>query len=117
MSCGFTKQKSVTYFAGFSVLSVFVTAAEHCAHVFVLLVTMAKLLLLVAVANSVTTAVHVASVVVLSMDVTLHCGTKAEEIHGTVLQRFPVGSSLNTLKNFAPLVRLIAFVFTFTSRL
>lgn len=78
---------------------------------------MAKLLLLVAVANSVTTAVHMASVMVLSMDVTLHCGTKAEEIHGTVLQRFPVGSSLNTLKNFAPLVRLIAFVFTFTSRL
>lgn len=78
---------------------------------------MAKLLLLAAVANSVTTPVHMATVMVLSMDVTLHCGTKAEEIHGVILQRFPVGSSLNTLKNFALLVRLIAFVFTFTSQL
>ena len=56
---------------------------------------MARLLFLVAIADLITTTVCMASVVVLSVCVTLHyrCGTKAGEIHGIILQRFMVGSS------------------------
>lgn len=93
VSCGFTKQNSITYFAGSSVLSAFVRAVEHCADVFKgLLMIMARVLFLVAIANLLSTTVCMASVVVFSMYVTVHyhCGTKADEVHGIILQHFMV---------------------------
>lgn len=86
-SCGFTKQNSITYFAGFSVLSACVTAVEHFLFCFkVLLMIIARFLFLVATANSFPTAVSMASVVVFSMCVTsrYHCNTKADEIPGII---------------------------------
>ena len=79
---------------------------------------MARLLFLVAIADLITTTVCMASVVVLSVCVTLpyRCGRKAGEIHGIILQRFMVGSSFEYPEGFC-IIGKIVFVFAFTSRL
>lgn len=85
-----------------------------------LFIIMARLLFLVAIGNLVATAACMASVVVFPICVTLlalplwHKGRWNSRYH-EFLQHFTV--VLNTLKDFALLIRLIALVFTLTSQL
>lgn len=101
VSCGFTKQNSIAYFAGFSVLPAIGTAVYFK----MLLMIMTRRLFLVAIANSVTTAVCMATLVVCSMCVALpalplwYNGRWNSRYH-KFLQHFAVGSSFGYPEGF-----------------
>jgi len=66
----------------------------------VVFLIVARLLFLVVIASSVTTAVCMASVFSMSVTLHYHCGTKADETHGIILQHFTAGSSFEYAEGF-----------------